>query len=318
MISLIRNEISPFITFTRSEWTKLRDNTPLTLTESDLDTLKGINEKLSMSEVEEVYLPLSRLLNLYLSASRRLYEARNTFLGNSERRVPYVIGLAGSVAVGKSTTARILQALLRRWPGSPEVDIVATDGFLYPNSALIEKGIMDRKGFPESYNVRELLKFLFDVKSGKDGVMVPVYSHLTYDIVKGEKQIVKQPDIIILEGLNVLQTSKGTGYRDAPELFVSDFFDFSIYVDAKEEDIMQWYLDRFLVLKETAFKDYRSFFHTYSEFSREEALERATQIWNSINGPNLKNNINPTKYHAHLIMEKGPSHEVRAVSLRKI
>lgn len=315
---MIRNDISPFITFTRPEWTKLRDNTPLTLTEGDLETLRGINEHLSMREVEEVYLPLSRLLNLYLNASRRLYEARNTFLGNRDGRVPYIVGLAGSVAVGKSTTARILQALLRRWPGTPEVDIVATDGFLYPNSVLMEKGIMDRKGFPESYNVRELLKFLFDVKSGKEEVKVPVYSHLTYDIVKGEEQIIRRPDIIILEGLNVLQTSKGTGYRDAPELFVSDFFDFSIYVDAKEEDIMQWYLDRFLVLKETAFRDSRSFFHRYSDFSMGEALERATQIWNSINGPNLKNNISPTKYHAHLILEKGPSHEVRTISLRKI
>jgi type I pantothenate kinase len=309
--------LSPYVRFTREEWARLRAATPLTLTEADLEHLRGINERIDLDEVADIYLPLSRLLNLYIAASQNLHRVSDTFLGSPAAKVPYVIAIAGSVAVGKSTTARILQALLARWPDHPQVDLVTTDGFLFPNRALEERGLMDRKGFPESYDLRRLVRFLADVKSGRPEVHAPVYSHLTYDIVPGDEQVVRHPDIVIIEGLTVLQTGDGREGRPL-QLFVSDFFDFSIYVDAEETDIEQWYLERFLTLRETAFTDERSFFHHFAALSEGEAIQVARQIWRSINGANLHENILPTRERARLILEKAPDHSVRAVRLRKL
>ena len=311
------DQLSPYVRFTREEWARLAAATPLTLTEYDLEQLRGINERIDLGEVADIYLPLSRLLNLYVAASQNLHRVSDTFLGSPAAKVPYVLAIAGSVAVGKSTTARILQALLARWPDHPQVDLVTTDGFLFPNRVLEERGLMERKGFPESYDLRRLVRFLADVKSGQSEVRAPVYSHLTYDIVPDEEQVVRQPDIVIIEGLTVLQTADGRGARP-PQLFVSDFFDFSIYVDAVESDIEQWYLDRFLTLRETAFTDERSFFHHFAALSVDEATEVARGIWRSINGLNLHENIFPTRERAHLILEKAPDHSIRAVRLRKL
>jgi type I pantothenate kinase len=308
---------SPYVRFTRDEWARLRAASPLTLTEGDLEQLRGINERISLEEVADIYLALSRLVNLYVAASQNLYRVSDTFLGSPAAKVPYIIAIAGSVAVGKSTTARILQALLARWPDHPQVDLVTTDGFLFPNHVLEERGLMERKGFPESYDLRRLVRFLADVKSGEAAVSAPVYSHLTYDIVPDEEQVVRQPDIVIVEGLTVLQTGDGRTGRP-PQLFVSDFFDFSIYVDADESDIEQWYLDRFLTLRETAFADERSFFHHFAALSEDESIQVARQIWRSINGVNLHENILPTRERAQLILEKAPDHSVRAVRLRKL
>ena len=254
---------------------------------------------------------------MYVAASQNLHRVSDTFLGSPAAKVPYVIAVAGSVAVGKSTTARILQALLAHWPDHPQVDLVTTDGFLFPNRILDERGLMERKGFPESYDLRRLVRFLADVKSGRPEVSAPVYSHLTYDIVPDEQQVVRQPDIVIVEGLTVLQTSDGRAGR-APQLFVSDFFDFSLYVDADEADVEQWYLDRFLTLRETAFTDERSFFHHFAALSEDEAVQVARGIWRSINAVNLHENILPTRERARLILEKAPDHSVRAVRLRKL
>jgi type I pantothenate kinase len=309
--------MSPYVRFTREEWARLRAATPLALSEPDLELLRGINERIALDEVADIYLPLSRLLNLYVAASQNLHRVSDTFLGSSAAKVPYVIPIAGSVAVGKSTTARILQALLARWPDHPQVDLVTTDGFLFPNRVLEERGIMERKGFPESYDLRRLVRFLVDLKSGSAEVRAPVYSHLTYDIVAGEEQVVRQPDIVILEGLTVLQTGDGRAGRP-PHLFVSDFFDFSIYVDAAEADIEQWYVERFLTLRETAFADERSFFHHFAALSEDQAVEVAREIWHSINGLNLHENILPTRDRARLILEKAPDHSVRTVRLRRL
>jgi type I pantothenate kinase len=312
------SRFSPYVTLQREEWRTLRASTPLPLSEEELERLRSLNDRISLDEVREVYLPLSRLLNLYVAAKQNLYVATNAFLGNLGEKVPFIIGIAGSVAVGKSTTARIIQTLLARWPNHPKVDLVTTDGFLYPNRILEERGIMNRKGFPESYDVKALIRFLADVKSGKPEVHAPVYSHLTYDIVPGESIVIRQPDIVIVEGLNVLQTSGADVHSKAPRLFVSDFFDFSIYVDAKEEHIQNWYVERFQALRETAFRDKTSFFHRFSTLTDEEAVEMALRIWREINGKNLAENILPTRERADLILEKGEDHSVQRVRLRKL
>jgi type I pantothenate kinase len=310
--------LSPYVRFTRAEWARLRAATPLTLGEADLDDLRGINERISLDEVADVYLALSRLLNLYVSASQGLHRVTDTFLGSPAAKVPYVIAVAGSVAVGKSTTARILQALLARWPDHPQVDLVTTDGFLFPNRVLEERGLMERKGFPESYDLRRLIRFLADVKSGEPEVVAPVYSHLTYDIVPEEHQVVRRPEIVILEGLSVLEARDGHAGHRAPALFVSDFFDFSIYVDANEADIEQWYIERFLTLRETVFRNPSSYFHRYAALTPEEAADTARRLWQTINLANLRQNVLPTRERAHLILEKGRDHAVRRVRLRKL
>ncbi|MBS3932964.1 MAG: type I pantothenate kinase [Truepera sp.] len=301
---------SPYVNFERSAWAKLRNSTPLTLTERDLTELQGINEQLSLDEVVAIYLPLSRLLNLYVAATQMLHQATDTFLGRPSARVPYLIGVAGSVAAGKSTTARLLQALLSRWPDHRQVDLVTTDGFLYPNAVLEARGLMNRKGFPESYDQRALLTFVAAVKSGQPEVTAPVYSHLSYDIVPGEFIKVRQPDIVIIEGLNVLQV----GAR----LSVSDFFDFTIYVDAEESWLKSWYVERFLRLRETAFKDPASYFKHFAELPEAEAISIAKHIWDEINGRNLRENILPTRERATLILTKGDRHRIERVRLRKL
>lgn len=301
--------------FPREQWARLRDATPLTLSEDDLVALRGVNEEVDLEEVAEIYLPLSRLLNLYVAATQKLHSVSDTFLGADTSRVPYVIGMAGSVAVGKSTTARILRALLARWPDHPRVEIVTTDGFLYPNKILEERGLMERKGFPESYDRRTLLRFLVDLKSGKDDLSVPTYSHRIYDVTDELKPI-RRPDIVILEGLNVLQTGARQGRSQ--RLFVSDFFDFSIYVDAAIEDVRRWYIDRFLTLRDLVFKKKDSYFHRYADLSNEEATQVAQDIWQRINEVNLHENIIPTRDRAQLILRKARDHSISGVSLRKI
>jgi type I pantothenate kinase len=309
--------LSRFLEFTRAEWAALRASTPLPLTEPQLRGLVSVNERMSLDEVADIYLPLSRLLNLYVGATHNLHQASATFLGSDAPRVPFVIGIAGSVAVGKSTASRVLQALLSRWPGHPQVDLVTTDGFLFPQRVLEARGLMERKGFPESYDVRRLVRFMADVKSGVPEVAAPVYSHLAYDIVPGEFQFVRQPDIVIVEGLNVLLTGSGRAGRPMP-MFVSDFFDFSIYVDAQEADIEQWYIERFLALRDTVFRNPSSYFHRYAALSRDEATATARGIWRTINLVNLRENVWPTRERAHLILEKGRDHAVRRVRLRRL
>ena len=312
-----QNGFSPYFTFTREEWARLRAATPLTLTDEDLVQLRGVNEYVSLDEVRDVYLPLSRLLNLYVGAAQGLHVVADLFLGKPATPVPYVIGIGGSVAVGKSTFARILRALLGRWPNHPTVDLVTTDGFLYPNRVLEERGLMNRKGFPESFDLRRLLRFLSDVKSGAKEVRAPVYSHLQYDIVPSEELVVRRPDIVLVEGLNVLQTPDGAR-RKTLRTFVSDFFDFSNYVDAREEDVEEWYVERFLTLRETAFRDPKSYFRRFAELSSQEAVTTAHSIWREINGLNLRENIKPTRDRARLVLRKQRDHKVVEVRLRKI
>jgi type I pantothenate kinase len=310
-----QTELSRYVEFTRAEWARLRAATPLPLSEAQLRPLVGLNEQVSIAEVSDIYLPLSRLLNLHVAATQKLHAATDTFLGTTGQKIPYVIGVAGSVAVGKSTTSRILQALLSRWPSHPQVDLITTDGFLLSKRALEAQGLMQRKGFPESYDVRRLVQFMSDVKAGIPEVTAPLYSHLAYDIVPGEYQIVRQPDIVIVEGLNVLQTGDG---RRRMRMFVSDFFDFSIYVDANEGDIQQWYVERFMKLRDTVFRSPSSYFHRYAQIGADEAREVALDLWTTINLPNLRQNVAPTRERAHLILEKGRDHAVRRVKLRKL
>ena len=308
---------SRYIDFDRPRWRSLRANTPLLLSEHELVSLRGLNEQVSIGEVEDIYVPLSRLLNLHVAAVQHLYDARRQFMGTpTGARVPYIIGVAGSVAVGKSSFARVLRACLARWPDHPRVDLVTTDGFLLPNRILIERGLMTRKGFPESYSQRRLLTFLADIKAGSRRVAAPVYSHLQYDIVPGAEQIVEQPDILILEGLNVLQSPDNA--REASRVFVSDFFDFSIYLDADAGIIRDWYTERFLKLRETVFQNPESYFHRYASLTEAEAIQTGQNIWEQINLINLNENILPTRERAHLILEKGSDHRVEKVKLRQV
>ena len=310
-------QYNPYRIYTREQWAGLRDDTPMTLEPGEFERLRSLHDRLDMREVEEIYLPLSRLLSIYVDATHRLYQAQRQFLGIRDRKVPYIIGIAGSVAGGKSTTARVLQALLARWSPRPRVDLVTTDGFLFPNAVLERQGLMQKKGFPESYDLPMLLQFLSDIKAGRRPVRAPVYSHLTYDIVPNQWIEIEQPDILIVEGVNVLQT--GRLPRDGKAVpVVSDFFDFSVYIDAEEDVLRTWYVNRFLTLRETAFRDPKSYFHRYSNLDDAEATQTATSIWERINLINLRENILPTRQRAHLILKKAANHLVQDVSLRKL
>lgn len=309
--------LSRYLSFTRHEWAPLRGKTPLTLNEGDLQALRGLNERLDLDEVRDIYLPLSRLLNLYVAASQQLGLVTDTFLGNTAAHVPFIVGIAGSVAVGKSTTARVLQALLARWPNHPKVDLITTDGFIFPNKVLLERGIMGRKGFPESYDVKRLIEFMVAVKAGEPRVEAPLYSHVAYDIVSERVQSVHAPNILIVEGLNVLQTAAQVAGKPARS-FVSDFFDFSIYIDADEDDIERWYVERFLSLRGSVFSSPASYFHKYASLSDEDAVAEARRIWREINGLNLHENVLPTRERAQLILEKAADHRIAEVRLRKI
>ncbi|PLW76235.1 type I pantothenate kinase [Cohaesibacter celericrescens] len=312
-----KRQLSPYRAFTNEEWATLRADTPMTLTGSDLEKIKSLNDPISLQEVEEIYLPLSRLLSYYVEFARGLNNATQHFLGTNEPKTPFIIGVAGSVSVGKSTTARLLQALLSRWSASPQVDLITTDGFLLPNAVLNKEGLMRRKGFPESYDRTALIQFLTDIKAGKRNVRAPVYSHFYYDVMPDEHVIIDQPDILILEGLNVLQT--GILPKDGKEIpFVSDFFDFSIYIDADEDILHRWYLERFMRLRETAFRDSESYFHRYSLIEADEADKIANDLWASINLVNLRENIFPTRPRADLVLGKDDSHAIKTVMLRKL
>ncbi|WP_438821351.1 type I pantothenate kinase [Demequina capsici] len=308
---------TPFVTLSRDEWAALADATPLPLTEDDVRRVRGVADPISLEEVDVIYRPLSRLLDLYSQATGGLHRATTEFLGERARRTPFVIGVAGSVAVGKSTTARVLRELMARWPASPRVELVTTDGFLLPNAELERRGLMSRKGFPESYDRRALRRFVADVKSGLPEVTAPVYSHVTYDIVPDERVVVRSPDVLIVEGLNVLAPPilREPG---SSAFALSDYFDASIYVDARTDDVRRWYIDRFLTLRSTAFSRPDSYFRSYADLTDDEAVERASYIWDTINAPNLARNIAPTRARATIILSKGADHSIESVRLRKL
>jgi type I pantothenate kinase len=308
-----QGELTPFVEILRSDWSQLGNATKQPLTESEISQIRGLGDFLDLTEVSEVYLPLSRFLNLYVTKHSDIHKATSEFLGERAKPVPFIIGVAGSVAVGKSTVSRLLKELLSRWEGTPKVALVTTDGFLYPNKELEKRSLMDRKGFPESYDRLALIKFVSDIKSGKKEVSAPVYSHLTYDIIPGEEVVVDSPDVLIIEGLNVLQAP-----GPDQDLTLSDFFDFKIFVDAETQNISKWFLNRFHALRESAFTDPESYFHRYAEMPIEQALARATEIWETINLPNLIENILPTRSRATLVLKKGDNHRVESVLLRKL
>jgi type I pantothenate kinase len=310
-------QFSPYRVFSREQWAKLRADTPMTLAPHELEALSGILEELSVEEVETIYLPLSRLLNLYVAAAQKLHAVSSTFLGRTDCKVPFIIGVAGSVAVGKSTTARVLKALLARWPDHPRVDLLTTDGFLFPNKELEARGLMNRKGFPESFDTARLLNFLADIKSGRASIEAPVYSHFHYDIIPGQKLVVDRPDILIVEGLNVLQPATFIKAHETGP-FVSDFIDFSIFIDADPETIETWYVERFMRLRSTAFRDPAAFFHRYVTLTHDNAVARALELWRTINLKNLVENILPTRPRARLILRKAADHKISTVALRKL
>lgn len=316
-MSLEKNtKITPFLTFDRQQWADLRKSVPLKLTEQDLKPLLGFNEDLSLEEVRTIYLPLARLIQYYIEENLKRQTVLHRFLGIETPKVPYIISIAGSVSVGKSTSARILQALLSHYPKERKVDLITTDGFLYPLATLTKKNLLKKKGFPESYDIHSLIRFVSDIKSGERNVKAPIYSHLTYDIIPDQFNVVDQPDIVILEGLNVLQS--GMNYPSSPHnVFVSDFVDFSIYVDAEEALLKKWYINRFLKFRRSAFADPNSYFHHYSKLSEQEAIETASTIWEEINGLNLRQNILPSRERANLILIKGQDHAIETVKLRK-
>ena len=310
-------QYNPYRIFSREQWAHLRDDTPMTLEPGEFDRLRSLHDRLDIKEVEEIYLPLSRLLSIYVDAAQRLYYAQRQFLGIRDRKMPYIIGIAGSVAGGKSTTARVLQALLARWSPRPKVDLVTTDGFLHPNAVLERLGLIQKKGFPASYDLPLLLSFLSDIKAGRRQVRAPVYSHLSWDIVPNQWQEVDQPDILIVEGVNVLQTGPLPQHGKAVPV-VSDFFDFSVYIDADEAVLREWYVERWLTLRDTAFTDPKSYFHRYALLSDEEAIATATAIWERTNLANLEENILPTRPRATLILKKGADHVIETVALRRL
>lgn len=309
---------SPFRSFSRDEWSKLEEHPMFPISDIDLTQLQGLNEPLTLEELQEVYMPMIRLLQIHITHYRRLHNERDEFFNNTSHSVPYVIGIAGSVAAGKSTTARVIQKLLSLTPEKLKVELITTDGFLYPNKELIRRGIFNKKGFPESYDAKALIAFLSAAKSGKRKLNTPLYSHLYYDVLPDESQEIDCPDILIVEGINVLQGSKNSELKRKKGIFVSDFFDFSIYVDASQKDLRQWFIERFQTLQKTSFLNPESYFHRYAELTKDQTLEFANHIWDTINLPNLEQNILPTRFRADLILEKGECHFVRGVRIRKI